>query len=638
MKNNRIISIGRGIWVLALCSLFLVPIQAQNDSALHRSVTVERDFQPVIQAAGKISTKPAVLETKLEPVPIEYSDYTAEVTPGTNISPLLSQPTRFDARQPYNGYLRAAIGHPNSLFDFGYHLNDGKNSILDVYAHHKAQWGLSTLSRTALGLDFKHTYNTCDLYFGLNGGNIFYHKYGHFYDYGLADPVNSWTKNNVLYPKPHTITDADRTSLWTAEVFMGVKANPKQEFQYKLQTGYKLFSKPGAVSEHQIRTHASFDWYRNANHIGTRLYVQNNFLQLGSLSAAIPDSLYNSRHNIRLEPYYAYEGKRFRMHLGVNLDLNIGRGQNSLSGVKDLSFAPSPHVSLEAQIAKQWLTIYADVMGNHGLGSLQSYMESNRYRLIHPGIVSHHSAAYTPVDAELGFHIRPHHNLLIELHGGYALQYDQLTLIANTDANTTYGGVKGQPPVLMLAGDFAYTYSDYARGKVGGQVNFHFRDVIRINLYGDYYFWKALEHEKIGYTFASPCAAIDAVNAGTNTTVYDRPDWETGLRIDARFNKHWTMYSDNRFVGARLALARDGEHILQPTIDLDLGLQYDMWVGKAASGDQSSVNNNLVLKPAPKPNLSLFFQLNNWLHRKNELYYGYRSSGINCLVGLTFRF
>ena len=638
MKNNRIISIGRGVLVLALCSLFLVPIQAQNDSALHRSVTVERDFQPVIQAAGKISTKPAVLETKLEPVPIEYSDYTAEVTPGTNISPLLSQPTRFDARQPYNGYLRAAIGHPNSLFDFGYHLNDGKNSILDVYAHHKAQWGLSTLSRTALGLDFKHTYNTCDLYFGLNGGNIFYHKYGHFYDYGLADPVNSWTRNDKLYPKPHTITDADRTSLWTAEVFMGVKANPKQEFQYKLQTGYKLFSKPGAVSEHQIRTHASFDWHRNANHIGTRLYVQNNFLQLGSLSAAIPDSLYNSRHNIRLEPYYAYEGKRFRMHLGVNLDLNIGRGQNSLSGVKDLSFAPSPHVSLEAQIAKQWLTIYADVMGNHGLGSLQSYMESNRYRLIHPGIVSHHSAAYTPVDAELGFHIRPHHNLLIELHGGYALQYDQLTLIANTDANTTYGGVKGQPPVLMLAGDFAYTYSDYARGKVGGQVNFHFRDVIRINLYGDYYFWKALEHEKIGYAFASPCAAIDAVNAGTNTTVYDRPDWETGLRIDARFNKHWTMYSDNRFVGARLALARDGEHILQPTIDLDLGLQYDMWVGKAASGDQSSINNNLVLKPAPKPNLSLFFQLNNWLHRKNELYYGYRSSGINCLVGLTFRF
>ena len=38
---------------------------AQQDSALNRSVTVERDFQPVIQAAGKVSTKPAIVETTI---------------------------------------------------------------------------------------------------------------------------------------------------------------------------------------------------------------------------------------------------------------------------------------------------------------------------------------------------------------------------------------------------------------------------------------------------------------------------------------------------------------------------------------------------------------------------------------------
>ena len=37
-------------------------------------------------------------------------------------------------------------------------------------------------------------------------------------------------------------------------------------------------------------------------------------------------------------------------------------------------------------------------------------------------------------------------------------------------------------------------------------------------------------------------------------------------------------------------------------------------------------------------NLTLFFQLNNWLHRKNEIYYGYREQGINFLMGATFRF
>jgi hypothetical protein len=191
--------------------------------------------------------------------------------------------------------------------------------------------------------------------------------------------------------------------------------------QYLLQTGYALFSKPDAVSEHQLRTKASFDWHSEAHHVGLKFYMQNNFMALGSLSKVIPDSLYNSRHNLRMEPYYAYEGSRVQLHVGVNLDVNIGVGKNSLSGTKDVTFAPSPHIHMEAQVAKEWLTIYADATGSLGLGNLQYYMEENRYRLIQDGIINHHVQPYTPVDAEIGFHIRPHRDLLFEIHGGYAV-------------------------------------------------------------------------------------------------------------------------------------------------------------------------------------------------------------------------
>ena len=285
--------------------VFLVPAAQAQDDELNRSVTVERDFQPVIQAAGKVSTKPAVVETTIEPAEVRYSTYTADVTPNASIDPMLSQPTRFEPGQTYNGYIRGAIGHPNTLFDFGYHLDDGKKSILDVYAHHKAEWGLAALSKTKVGLDFTHPFSTCNLYFGLNGGNIYYHKYGHFYDYSLVNP-GMWEKNSVTYPKPHTITDRDKTSLWTVEAFIGVKANAKQDFQYQFQTGYALFAKPGAVSEHQIRTKASFDWHSNAHHVGLNASAQNNLLQLRSLAEAIPDSLYTHSHDIRLEPYYDF--------------------------------------------------------------------------------------------------------------------------------------------------------------------------------------------------------------------------------------------------------------------------------------------------------------------------------------------
>ena len=600
MKTN----IYRTIFVLTLYSLFLTPLCAQNDSVLNRSVTVERDFQPVIQAAGKVATKPAVVETTIEPAPIEYSEYTASVTPSSTLHPLLSQPTRFAAADEYHGYIRAGLGHPNTLFDFGYRLDDGKKSILDVYAHHKAEWGLATLSKTTLGLDFTHNFSTCDLYFGLNGGNIYYHKYGHFYDYSQDHAM--WARNDESYANRQPLTDKDKTSLWTAETYIGVQANAKQDVQYQFQTGYMLFAKPGAVAEHQVRTKASFDWHSEAHHVGLNAYVQNNFLQLkGNVAAAIPDSLYRDRHNFRIEPYYAYEGNRIRLHVGVNFDLNLGKGHQHLSNIEDLSFAPSPHINLEAQIAKNWLTIYADVMGYQGMGTLQSYMEENRYSLIHAGII-HPCGVYTPVDAEVGFHIRPHRDLLIEIHGGYAYMMDDDYWIATADSNSVLTQINFPLPI----GEFVHRHTDYQRGKVGGQLNYHYQDIVRINLNGDYYLWSA------------------------DTTVYDRPNWELGLRIDGKIDKHWSLYSDNRFMGSRVALATDGEHILKPVIDLNLGVQYNMWVGKAAKAN----SNGQTLRPEQKPNLILFAQINNWLHRKNELYYGYRSQGINCLIGATFKF
>lgn len=592
-------------WLLAVG----LTAYAQNDSTFNRSVTVERDFQPVIQAAGKISVKPTIEQTTMEPVSVEYSDYTADVTPGSTFHPLLSQPTRFEPGKVYHGYIRGGLGHPNTLFDFGYHLDDGKNSILDVYAHHHAEWGLAALSKSKLGLDFTHTFRTCNLYFGLNGGNIFYYKYGHFYDYSSSHGM--WEKNGDAYPKPYTIGDKDKTSLWTVEAFLGLQSNAKQEFQYKVQTGYRLFAKPGAVSEHQVRTLFDFDWHTGDHHAGANVYVQNNILQLqGKLDAAIPDSLYANRHNIRFEPYYAYEGNRINLHVGVNFDINIGKGHHHLSGIENLSFAPSPHINMEAQIAKKWLTVYADVTGDLGLGSLQSYMEENRYSFIHAGII-HPCSPYTPVDVEAGLHIRPYRDLLFEVHGGYAYMMDEDFMIATADTASPLAPLGINIPV----GEFIHRHTDYQRGKIGGQMHYHYRDYVNIHLNGDYYIWK-----------------------GTST-VYDRPNWTIDLRVDGKIDEHWSLYSDNHLTGSRLALATDGTHELKPVIDLNLGLQYNMWVGQA-KGEKLKVKGNgeQVLHPAPQPNLTFFFQLNNWLHRKNEYVYGYRSQGINFLLGATYRF
>ena len=76
MKTNnmgyRLSVIGYRLPIMGIALLVCATLFAQQDSALNRSVTVERDFQPVIQAAGKVSTKPAIVETTIEPAPVEY--------------------------------------------------------------------------------------------------------------------------------------------------------------------------------------------------------------------------------------------------------------------------------------------------------------------------------------------------------------------------------------------------------------------------------------------------------------------------------------------------------------------------------------------------------------------------------------
>ncbi|MGN1247325.1 MAG: hypothetical protein ACI4UO_01920, partial [Paludibacteraceae bacterium] len=69
---------------IILCLLAVTAAMAQTDTTLNRNVTVEREFQPVVQAAGKINQKPAITETTLPEHPVVYSDYNALLSPAFN--------------------------------------------------------------------------------------------------------------------------------------------------------------------------------------------------------------------------------------------------------------------------------------------------------------------------------------------------------------------------------------------------------------------------------------------------------------------------------------------------------------------------------------------------------------------------
>lgn len=598
------------IILIVNCTLLIVHCAFSQDTTLTRNVTVEREFQPIVQSAGKINVRPKVQETTLPAAEVVYSDYNAALSPAFNTNSLLSQPMRFTTPHQYNGYVRGGLGHTNTLFDFAYHLDDRKNSILDVYANHRAEWGRRANSNTRIGFDFRHPFSTCDLYFGVCGANRFYTRYGRYYD---GDKSLTVERFGDMQPE-------DKQNIWTVDALVGVKSNNKSDIQYKAQVAYALFALPKYVSEHQVRTTANIDWSSDAHHVGGNIFVQNAFLQTDQVA----DSLFNARHAIRIEPYYAYLGNRFSIHVGVNFDVNVGRGK-FLSNLDNVTFAPSPKVEFEAQIAKKWLTLYGTAQGSLAMGTLQAYMASMPYRAIDPGITSHHVGGYTPIDAQLGFRIRPYRDLLIDIYGGYAYQKNRLTTVATVDTVALADRT-------ILPGTFSYLYSDYGCGKIGASFSYHYQDIINIHLLGNYYFWQAFRHENLdknGY-FDKP--GYTQVKVDPNG-VYDRAKWDAGLRIDARIDKHWSLYSDNRFVGSRTALVSvpdaEGafERTLKPTIQLSLGCQYETVVGSKSFREKTT-----------QPNLVVFFQLNNYIHRHNDIWYGYQSEGINFLMGVTYKF
>ena len=594
------------------CLLPLLAAMAQNDTTLNRNVTVEREFRPVVQSAGKINQKPVIIETTLTTHPVAYSDYNALLSPAFNTNDLLSQPTRFAEPTPLQGYVRAAIGHTNTLFDFRYTLNGlnqggavsrphqretvakaGKaKDQLDVYANHCAEWGRRANSRTRLGLRFGHTFSTCQLYFGLEGRNRFYTRHGRYFD-----PATE----TLTIDKPSQLLSEDKQTTWGVDAFVGVKSNKKQDFHYKVQAGYTLFALPQYATEHQVHSLLNFGYTMRRHRMGANLSAINAFIT----TDAVADSLYNPRHVIRMEPYYAYSGKRFNIHVGMNLDLNIGRGQ-LLSGMENVSFAPSPNVQMEGQIAKEWLTIYGDFRGKLSTGIYQAYMESMPYRSLSNGITSHHASGYIPVDGTIGFHIKPYRDLLINIYGGYAYEINQITLIA-TAADFT-----GASGVFHRTGDFVYAYSDYGRGKIGADFHYHYQDIIQIHLGGNYYFWDCFRHEAIPADYRQFFQETD--EKMPDDAIFGRANWDLHLRIDGRIDEHWSLYSENFFSGKRLALTTIGTKTLKPTVILNLGCQYE------------------------QDNWTTFLQLNNYIHRHNDIYYGYQSEGINFLLGGSYKF
>ena len=576
------------------CALLCCPMwtaaQTEDDSLITRHVVVEKEYQPIIQHTGKLNLVPKQVETRIEPAKVVYSDYSAPLNTSGNFNPLSVSAIRFNQPQSTNGYLEGAIGHPLSYLDFGYRLQPKKDIYMDFFAHHNGQWGVRTWEETQIGMRFLKQYSDFNVYFNVDGANNFFTRYGRYY-----------TGDGSLSAKYKDLTKDDKQHAWTVNANVGIASRNSQAVRYRIQTGYTAYILPNKVCDHLVRTYADVAWHGDAHAAGVNLSLQNEIFTVDQ-SLGLPDSSYNARHALRIEPFYEYAIQKLRVHVGVNLDMNIGKGK-FLSNNKNLAFAPSPNVQLEYRILPEWLALYAKAEGSFGTSAFQSCMQANPYEDIRPGITSHHVSAYIPVEASLGIRLRPAKTLYMDIYARYAYLKNSLVWLAPTQEE-------------MLAGptDLGHLYSDWQRWTVGAQFSYHYQDIITIALGGNYFAWKQQNLE--ANTEILPLSDEEFTEIKAKKLNYDRPAWDLHLRIDANINTKWSLYSDNHFGGSCKALLTDGTAAtLKELIDLRLGVGYNInrW-------------------------LSCYLQLNNYLNRHNDIFYGYQSQGINGQIGVRWCF
>lgn len=517
-------------------------IEAQ-DTTFNRVVTVERDYQPEIENANIIRVKPAILEVVVNPNPVIYSTYSNPLSIGFNLHPLQAAALHFTAPNPTNGILNAALGHHNTYLDFNYLIHGIPNLTTNVYAKHNAYWGSNTLAYSNIGGNGTYDFKTAQLYFGIDAGNTAYSLIG----------------------------QKQLQSLYHAAAYAGIRSK-QHLLQYNIQTGYKAFITP-ISAEHQIRTHFDMSWNEGQHQGGIKVYLQNNLYTSSSLDI-------KPLHNIRMQPFYELDEAKFKLHAGINLDMNIGTEQ-MLSANKNISFAPSPNIQFEWYAIPDKLHLHTEINGYFATGTADECMHINRYFNIAEIAAKRDAKTYVPVTANIGLNVRPIRTMLIDLYGGYSLYLHDYTMVADVDkANNTI--------------QYSYLLHNYQRGHIGAALNYHYRDIVNVKAKGHYYFWK---------------------NLSENMLVYDRPNWDATLRVEVNIDQNWSIYSDNKLEGKRLAMTTMQVEQLPMVIDLNIGAQYDInrW-------------------------LNVYLQLGNYLHRKNPIYFGYETQGCHFLAGVKYVF
>ncbi|MDR3251882.1 MAG: TonB-dependent receptor [Tannerella sp.] len=569
--------------------------QQQN---MNREMTLEREYDPIVQDAAKVNILPEVPEIVITKRPIVYSDYTAPVSTKKIINVLPSSVLMTDVEHGMrNGYLHLGGGMSMNLVgDIGYKLINTDADVLSAYFSHRSANGNVTpldgdyekrkakFNDNLAALDLKHFFDNITLNLGGNFG------YSTFNYYGIYSPPDIASSP---YADPDTATNQSNRII---NVYAGVATNSTASTGYHIGVDYTGFKQKYSLSK-------ELDGM-NENNFGINLGLNSpendgkrfgadlkmNFLSYtAAMQSRLPrldSAAFDARFDATLNPYFLLEDEKLRLLVGVNLSLTTQGGETDV-------FA-SPNMSLDVPFANTGL-FYIKLGGGLASNTMAELSRTNRY--INPAFTPDPSKTWA--DAKLGVSSSPSAGLWFDLFAGY--KYTVAEVLYSPFVDSEYDAFKNvsvayQPTVQ--------------RFNVGASLKYDYRRLFDFYIKGVFNSYN-LKHEE---TWKN--AYMDhSIDKDTEIEAYGLPSLTLNLGINAR-----------------------------PLTPLTISLDYCMLSGLYARVNMENVEmksiNDLRLRASWKfgDTFGVYAQFNNLLFQKQELYYGYPLQPFTAMAGININF
>lgn len=549
----------RKYFVVALIMLFastLLNAQSHNEE-----VTIEGTYTPQIKKSTRLVKTPEMprQEFNIPSYEVNTEDflysYKVELEP---ISPL--QYTYSQKTSVTNNFIKAGFGtrlSPEFLFR---HYSDlTKRSSLGIGVTHNSTWlGMKDYANS------KYMNNA----FNVSMSNRFSRFQLHSYiDYHY----------DMYYLNNDTLVKDDESKRNLHSLNVKLLANNNQ-------TGYKsLYDEflldysysgiQGGVQENLLRLNAHLEhtnsWFRKSGNIQT----------LSIDVTADINHIEQSQFLIAANPYLAFDGEFYNLHLGMRVDAKTN--SISIGGIY-------PDIRGSLYLFSRNLEFYAGLGGSTKINTLKDILEENPFIVKNPMNFAEFDYEKTWIAFQGGLKFKA----LNMLSGHIGVRYRRI------DNKVFYVSSLTQPNAFDIILNNCYVFNFNADLHV--KINDNIKAVADF-AYNNYDFIKAR------YTCDVPTTILHA---------WYEPEIEFTLRGFYNLDEHWNFNIASYIEGGRYALINYEESKkLKPIVDIQLGCDYNM-----------------------NDNLAFYAEIKNLVHNKYQIYYGYPSYGFQAFVGFKYRF